>query len=259
MKNNETTGSIARAAQILGKLSLFDNGASLTQLVAETGMTKSTTHRVLGQLIAENYVSFDQVSKRYRLGTALVQIAAQAKLIDWASVASMIMKRVSSETEDTVYMFVPDGNIVVCVAREVGTYPIQALGMEVGGQLPIGVGAAGRVAYSLLSDKHREAMRQVNAELVKPYNISEDMLEGFYVDYHRRGYALTPSPVVGGATAVGLPLLLKDGSLVGILTLGAVSDRMSEERLETKIVPTMRREITGLVERIDLLRQEGLY
>lgn len=259
MKKNETIGSISRAVQILAELSSYEGGATLTELVTQTGLTKSTTHRVLGQLIGENYVSFDHVSKKYRLGTALVQIATKAKLIDWASVGSFIMKRISGATGDAVYLFVPDGNIVVCVAREVGAFPIQALGMEIGGQLPIGVGAAGRVAYSLFSDQHRAAMRDVNKELIKPYGLEADMLEEAYVDYHRRGYALSASPVVSGATAVGLPLILKDGTLVAILTLGAIADRMSSERIDQEIIPLMRKEITGLSERIDILRHEGLY
>ena len=60
-----TVQSIERAFIILERLSEHPNGMQITKLASETGLSKSTVHRLLATLIELQYVKKDTETDRY--------------------------------------------------------------------------------------------------------------------------------------------------------------------------------------------------
>ena len=110
-------GSIARAARVLDALAARPTGAAVTEVVASTGFSKSTAHRVLAALQEVDYVCQDPQSRSYRLATRMGDLSRRAALIDVAAMASRGMDRLADATEDTVFLSVPEGPVSVCAAR----------------------------------------------------------------------------------------------------------------------------------------------
>ncbi|GAB5471126.1 MAG: IclR family transcriptional regulator C-terminal domain-containing protein [Rhodospirillales bacterium] len=227
----------------------------MAELVAASSFSKTTTHRVLSLLQEVRYVVQDPEDRSYRLGTALADVARQADLVDLASVAQRPMRRLAEVSGDTVFFSIPEGAASVCIARELGSYPVRTLTLERGDRAPIGVGGSALAIYCLLSDARRAACNELNAQWIREYDITLDQLEEARAYFLREGYAFNRGMVYPETSAIGLPVIAPDGGLVGGLAIGAVYSRMSLDRIDSLLLPALRREAETLGAR--LRRQPG--
>ena len=254
---DSTVGSIARAAKVLAVMAEFPAGASLSDLIAGTDFTKSTTHRILASLQDVHFVAQDPGNKKYHFGRDMAELARKANLIDLTSVAQRSMRRLADLSEDTVFLSIPEGAASICIHREIGAFPIRALTLEVGSRIPLGVGANSQALLSAMSDRKRKAANRINKNWFSEFGVDLQCVEELHRDTIERGYALNPGRVIPGMAAVSLPIFTRQGRLVAALAIGAVTDRMSLERIETLLVPALRREVEIVSARFDLLETEG--
>lgn len=257
MTSDATVGSIARAARVLAAMGEFPAGASLSDLIARTDFTKTTTHRVLASLQDVHFVSQDPADKKYHFGRNLAGLARKANLIDLASVAQRSMRRLADLSEDTVFLSIPEGAASICIHRELGAFPIRALTLEVGSRHPLGLGANAQALLSAMSERQRAAANRMNKTWFKEYGANLQTVEEMHSDTVARGYALNPGRIIPGMAAISLPILTRQGRLVAALAIGAVTDRMSLERIETILLPALHREVEKVSARFDLLETEG--
>ena len=251
------TGSIARAAAILTALSDAPDGETLTVLVNRTGFSKTTTHRVLASLQAVNFVFQDPLNRRYRLGGKLARIGWRAEGLDLAAMAERGMKRLAALTEDTVFLSMPEGSASLCVAREVGAFPIKTLTLERGDRRPLGVGAGALALYSAMPDARRIATNKANRHWLAEYGADKYRLETLRDDTLKRGYALNRGGIVRGMNAIGLPVTTRGGRLVAALAIGAIDDRTTPERIETILLPALREEANRLSDSLSAFRDKN--
>jgi len=253
-----TVGSIARAARVLGAMADYPTGATLSDLIARTDFTKTTTHRVLGSLQDVHFVAQDPDTKKYHFGRELAGLARKANLIDLAAVAQRSMRRLADLSEDTVFLSIPEASASICIHRELGAFPIRTLTLEIGSRYPLGVGANAQALLSAMSDRKRASANRINKTWFREFGFDQKTAEDLHADTVERGYALNPGRIIPGMAAIGLPIITKNGRLVAALSIGAVTDRMSLERIETLLVPALRSEVGKVSARFDLLEAEGL-
>ncbi len=258
MNAEATVGSIARAAKVLAAMSDFPGGASLSDLIARTDFTKTTTHRVLASLQEVHYVAQDPDDRKYRFGRELADLARKANLVDLAGVARRSMRRLADLSEDTVFLCIPEGSASICIHRELGAFPIRTLTLDVGIRHPMGVGASGQALLSAMPEKKRAAVNRANRDWLQEFTLDLNDVEELHQDTIARGYALNPGRIIPGMAAIGLPIFTREGRLVAAMAIGAVTDRMSIDRIETKLLPALRSEVGKLSARFDLLEAEGL-
>lgn len=252
-------GSIARAQKVLSALSEAPLGATLTEIMARTGFTKTTTHRVLASLQEVHFAFQDPDSRKYYLGSALANLARTANRSDLASLTQRSMRRLAELSEDTIFLSAPEGAASICVCRELGAFPIRTLTIEAGDRLPLGVGATGQALYANTPEPKRKAAATANARWMAEYNMTPELAEQCCADFHARGYALNPSLVIPGMSAIALPIITAGGRLVAAMGIGAINDRMSAARIEGELVPMLREEVGLLVEKVSILEREELY
>lgn len=251
-------GSIARAASILEALAETPAGCALSDLIEKTGFTKTTTHRVLASLQNMQYVSQDPETRIYRLGHKLAALARTANHMDLASSAERSMKRLASLTEDTIFLSVPEGSASVCIAREVGTFPIRTLTLDCGDRRPLGIGAGALALYCALPNTRREVIGRTNVNWLSEYGFTPESLEALHDETQQCGYAKNNSGVVQGMSAIGLPVITQSGRLVAGIAIGAINDRMTQKRVETTLIPALRDEVARLSDRFSAMESENL-
>lgn len=258
--NVETTpvGSIARAKVVVAALARMPLGASFTEIMARTEFTKATTHRVLASLMDVHYIFQDPDTRKYHLGHALASLARVANRSDLSALARRSMRRLADASEDTIFLSAPEGAVSICVCRELGAFPIRVLTLDAGDRVPLGVGASGQALYAATPEAKRKAAARANQAWMAEFNYTPEMAEELALDFVRRGYALNPSLVVPGMSAVSLPILTSSGRLVAALGIGAINERMSEGRIEGELLPLLRGEVALLSEKFDELEQENL-
>lgn len=249
-------GSIARASRILSALSDAPDGALLHEIVAETGFTKTTTHRVLGALQDVHYVAQEPGNRRYRLAGGLSALARAAGDQDLTAASARAMERLAVMTEDTVFLSTQEGAAAVCLSRVVGPFPIRTLTLDRGDRRPLGIGAGALALYAALDAPARKAVCKANKSWLAEYKADADTLETRVADVETRGYALIQGAVIPGMSAIGAPVRAKNGDAVAALAIGAIDSRMTEERIAKILLPALQREISAIEQQLAIFEGE---
>jgi len=107
------TRAIRRTCLVLREVGAAANaGASLPQLVAATGMPKSSVHRYLEVLVQESFVERDGAGGTYRLGANFVTLGSnEAQLL--ALRARPFLERLRDRFDETVNFGILSGDNVV--------------------------------------------------------------------------------------------------------------------------------------------------
>src|SRR5215210_3413964 len=109
--------SVLRALRLL---ELFERGRpemSLADMVRRSGLSKTTAYRLLITLEKAGWLerapagTFRLTIKPFQVGSILVES------LDLRREAGPIIARLAAETEETVYLVVPDGPRAVCLER----------------------------------------------------------------------------------------------------------------------------------------------
>lgn len=107
------TRAIRRTCLVLREVAAAANtGASLPQLVAATGMPKSSVHRYLEVLVQEGFLERDATAGTYRLGASFVTLSSnEAQLL--AVRARPFLERLRDRFDETVNFGMLSGDNVV--------------------------------------------------------------------------------------------------------------------------------------------------
>lgn len=118
--------------------------ASLAELVARTGLSRATAHRLAVALEVHHLLRRDD-DGRFCLGLRLIGLGHEAAgaLPVWAA-ARPALVRLHEQTGESVQLFVRDGDSRVCVESIESPRELRTI-VPVGTRLPLAVGSAGRV------------------------------------------------------------------------------------------------------------------
>lgn len=118
--------------------------ASLAELVARTGLSRATAHRLAVALEVHGLVRRDDEG-RFCLGLRLIRLghAATESVAVWAA-ALPALAWLLAETEESVQLFVRDGAERVCVESLESDRELRTI-VPVGARLPLTAGSAARV------------------------------------------------------------------------------------------------------------------
>jgi DNA-binding IclR family transcriptional regulator len=227
-----TVKTVARVATLLRAMAELGEQGKLSDIARATGLGKGTVHRLLNALIDAGLVFQDHDTKRYRLGAGLALLGNVAHCQDTAALAKPFLLRLAEETQDTVYASVREGAAAVCVAREIGAFPIRTLSLEVGHLRPLGVGSGSLAIFAFLPDDEIAATIEKNAAWLARYpGHGRDELLKLVKDTRRRGFSFVEARIVAGMNALGVPILGADGRPVAALSLAAIVERVSGARV----------------------------
>lgn len=227
-----TVKTIDRAARLLRAVATHGDGAMLSAVARETGLGKGTVHRLLNALVDAGFVFQEPETKRYRLGAGLGLLGQTAHRHELASLARPSLLRLAEATADTIFASLREGVSAVCVAREIGTFPIRTLSLDAGHVRPLGVGSGSLALLAFQPDGEIAAIIDRNADWLAKYPAySRKVLLADVAETRRRGYSFVDGRIVPGMNALGVPVLDERGRAVAALSLAAIADRVSGARI----------------------------
>ncbi|WP_319244774.1 IclR family transcriptional regulator [uncultured Propionivibrio sp.] len=125
MANNDNespsgTQSLIRGLQLMEELSNYPNGCPLARLAEETGLSKSTTHRLLQGLQSAGYVTAAPTHGSYRLTTKCVAVGQKAlSSLNVIHVAARHVEALNLDTGETVNLSsLEDGRAIMIYKLE---------------------------------------------------------------------------------------------------------------------------------------------
>lgn len=237
------TQSLDRAIALLEEVvNRAAQGASLGVLAEAAGLSKPTAHRLLSGLRNLGLVEYDKARlfypgvKLYRMGLA------SAVRFDIVQLAQPGMARLAEETGDTVYLSLRSGDSALCVARQVGAFPIRTLTLEVGDYRPLGLGAGSLSLLAALPDAEVESVIARNREKLSLHpNFDPVNLRALVRTTREQGFALNDGLMLPEMAAIGMVVRVPGGRLLGSLSIACIRSRMQPQRRDA-IVALLARE-----------------
>ena len=206
-------------------------GLRVIDLCRRTGLNRTTVHRLLNTLLETGYAA--ELSRyRYIAGQkweTLVPTELQRK--DLSKHLEPVLATISEACGDATFAVVREGGLSLCIARQVGSYPVQALVIKVGTKQPLGVGAAGLALLSALTTREIEMVIEANrGELGLYGKLTAEGLRRLVKATQERGWSVVGNYAVKGVLAVGKPVFDKGGKLLAGISVAATAERMPVAR-----------------------------
>lgn len=235
------TQSIQRAVAVLRILATArETGLGLAEISMHAELTRPTTHRILCVLVAEGIVEQRPGTRRYVVGEQIPLLALSRRTRDpLLDIVRPHLRAAVDEIGDTGFFTRRAGLDTVCVARQLGTYPIQVLAWDVGERRPLGVTTA---AIAILSGMQADTVRGVlakNRSRFSRYGVSTETILQDVAMARAKGFASRARALTPGTSAVSVMIRSSIGAAHSALTINSISRRLSPKRVD-EIVARLR-------------------
>lgn len=254
MKELQTgTGTLERAFAIIKNLSdAKADGARVTQIAKDVGLTQATVHRTLQALVLQNVVEQDERTKHYRLSVDFFVLAARAgNPLNLREICRPVMLRLCASLGDTLFLLARSGFDAVCIDRSEGPFPIRSFTGDIGGRIALGVGQGSLAILAFLPEAERDEVIRFNVPRVRELGMFDEVYLRTEIERVRElGFAGKNTGLLEGMAGVAVPILDRDGRAVAALSVGTISARLSEDRLPT-VVALLQREAESISRKIN--------
>jgi DNA-binding IclR family transcriptional regulator len=225
-KASEGVRAVERALDVLGAFGPGESELLVADLLKRVGLSRATLYRLLHTLEKKGFLASSGEPQRFRLGPAAARLAhVWSSTLDLAALARPAMMDAWSHTSETVALFVPRGDMRVCIAEIPSAQPL-SFRRGVGYSERLVRGASGRaiLAFTPLAPGQLEAYSA---------GISTDIewVRSQLALTRERGYALGHNELIQGAYAVAAPFFDGRGAVAGSLGVFGPDVRLTEARM----------------------------
>lgn len=240
LDNRDFVSSLARGLEILRAFSRTRKRMTLSEVAAETGMTRAAARRLLLTLVREGYARtdgklFDLTPQVLELGFSVISAMGT-----W-EIARPLIRQLSEDIEESVSAAVLDGPEVVYVE---GTqfHRVLSVGVTIGSRLPAHCTATGRVLLAALPESEwRAAVARLDlAPATERTTTDPERLLAIMADTRAKGWALVDQELEIGLLSIAVPLLSRAGETIGAINVGVPVLRATPQEMVERFLPPLR-------------------
>jgi DNA-binding IclR family transcriptional regulator len=226
-KQGDNVRAVGRALEILLAFTPNDAELSAGELLKRVDLSRPTLYRLLYTLEEHGFIASVGDPQRFRLGPAVAKLAhVWTTSLDLSVLAEPVMRRVWNITGETVAVFVPRGDLRLCIAEMPSPQPL-SFKRGVGYTERIARGASGRAILAHMNPSPQELRAYVEGAGIDPRK-----LEAALAETRKRGYAESHNEIVQGAVAVATPFFDRNGAVAGSIGVYGPEVRMDSAQLK---------------------------
>lgn len=244
--------AIDRAARILVRLVESEEVVTLSGVMEETNLPKSTAARLL-RALERNGLAQRRRGGGFRPGPVLVEYARRDTSVgDLATLAWPFLERLGQVSGETANIAIPTPGGVARLAQVDSTHPLGA-GNWVGARIPIHASSMGKLFMAFGAAQPpfgRLAKLGPNTITSMPELLAE------LDDVRRLGFATTWEELQAGLCSTAAPVHGVRGSVIAAISVSAPTVRTSRERL-AQLSAMVVEEATALSEQIQIRTTQG--
>jgi len=228
------TYSIEVLRRSMGVLSAFDHARPampLKDIVALTGLPKTTVFRILSTLVEFDMCSRDAVSGDYSLGFALLRLSdIRRRQSNVYAVALPVMRELRNHVGETVVLSIRAGDTRVHVDLVESLQDVRRT-TDIGVPAPLYVGASAKVLLAGLSDAEIEAyLARTPLKAFQNTTItSRAELWNEVRLIRKRGYAESRGELIRGGGSLAAPIRDHSGATVAGIDILTPENRYTTE------------------------------
>ncbi|KZE49359.1 ABC transporter permease [Brevibacillus parabrevis] len=225
--------SIDRAMSIILVLTSDESKThwSISEIAEKTSLPISTVHRLISSLMKYGLIQQIPETKQYKLGITWMEIGLRIlDKIDMRAVARTVMEQLAADVRESVYLNIPDGYDAIVLERVESSMTVRSID-NLGERIPLHIGAANKTI--LANMEPREAERTVMALIPDPRQQREFLKQ--LPAIRENGYAVSYGEKTEGTASIAAPIIGYNQRVVGALSIGVPTYRITEELLATLI------------------------
>ncbi len=224
------TQAVQRAIALL---KAFDDGRpawGLSDLARETGLNKTTAHRLLSALEREGMVGRAPDGERYILGPEVVALGGRAlRANNLRAVARPELERLAEQTRETASLEILSGGEMLVIDEIVGGHLMSGV-PDLGSRWPLHASSTGLVTLAYLPEEQSRALlppllRPVTDKTVTTRANLRRELEAV----RSRGYSIADETLEAGLIALAAPVFDFDGRPAAALSIAGPKLRLTAE------------------------------
>lgn len=231
MADKSGVQSVERIFQLIESLAAHPAGAGLQRLAQDTGLAKSTVHRLLASLVSLGYAAQDE-NGRYRLTLKMFELSSGiVNSMDIMDVAKVHLERLAQRTGEAVHLVIRDGQDIVYIYKtESGPMRMSS---RVGLRSPLyctGVGKA--ILATLPADEVAQIWQHTTPHKLTAHTIVEfDALQAQLTEVRTNGYAIDDEENELGVRCVAVAIPGVGGRADSAFSISGLAPYMTPERI----------------------------
>lgn len=235
----QTVQSVNRALRILQILASSNTLLPLSDVATRTNMPRSTTHRLLASLKAQDFVQYNPKERTYGIGLAVLPLARAARAHNNIyNEADPILQRLAAKVRETATL--------VLLSDNIATYSLMAKSersltftVAMGEVVPLHATASGKVMFAYF---HKSAIERVlnnkleaftNNTITNPIRLEEEL-----ATIRSRGFAIDNEEREVGLRCIAAPVFDHLGQVVAAIGISGPTRRFTAEQVEGLIQST---------------------
>jgi DNA-binding IclR family transcriptional regulator len=227
--NQDTVSSLTRGLSLLDLFSVRNSELSISELARRSGIPKSTTHRLVGDLIA--WGAMERTSKGVRLGVHLFELGhlvpAQRRLRE---IAIPYAHNLNEVTQLTSNLAVRDGQDIVYIEK-IASRSLRVPHSRVGGRLPLHATALGKAILAYSDASFTDSVLAGELKSLSPHTITDpDVLRTELAKVHRTKVAFDVEESQLGLFCVAAPVFANGSEVVGAISVTGATSLSQAER-----------------------------
>lgn len=211
-----------------------NNGATLTEIVDEHAIAKSTAHRHLQTLVRSGFVV--KRGNSYEIGLKFLEYGIHSRNNTSYRLAKAKTKELAEKTTERAQFIVEQNHQGIFVYRKTGENAVHT-DPGIGKPCPLHATAAGKAILARLPErKVREIIEERGLPRLTDETITDEAeLLRELAEVRERNYSVNNQENIDGIRGLGAPILSKEGDVIGALSVSGPVHRMSDEWFEKEV------------------------
>jgi IclR family acetate operon transcriptional repressor len=225
--------SIDRAVLLLRCFTTQHPELSLSALAELSGLSVSTTFRLLGSL-QDNGLVRQGPGRAYRLGPLVLRLASTLHATtSRRETALPIMTELRDATDETVGLHVLMPDLTRTVVDQVQSHqPLRRTYTEIGQSIPLHQGAPGKLLLSYLPEHEQdEVLARPLAKATEKTTVDPDQIRAELAIIREQGVAMSYAERVQGIRSVAAPIMDDTARIGSCLSVSGPEVRMTDARM----------------------------
>ena len=233
MTDEKGVQSIERALDIIESVAVEQGGKHLTAIAEETGLHKSTAHRIIMTLVSRGYLA-KAASGNYRLGFKLIEDASYyINHLELQTEARPYIAEISAHLGMSAYLGVLEGDKVLYIEKMHMVTPAK-LYRRIGTSVPAYCSSLGKC---ILSGYSKTQLEEIMAEcsFIKFTEKTIDNMDTLHRELNKvrlQGWAIDDEEYEKGHRCIGVPVYDYRGEIVAAVSASGEKHVLTDERVQ---------------------------
>ena len=228
------SSTLVNAVQLMDCFSKHEPYLGVREAARMTGISSSTTGRVLASLKELGLLVQDMETRQYALaGKVLAWAEVYTATLDVRRVALPYIYDLQRFTGETISLYILEGKERVCVERLESEQNVRVVA-RVGRYIPLHAGSAGKLFLAYMTeDQRKEVLETEERKAFTPMTITDpDQLLMECRLIVERGYAISHGEWTSDASGVAAPIFNQRGQMIAAMTISGPTQRFTPDKIE---------------------------